>query len=172
MIIARKWAKLAAISCAALAVYHKTGAQMSTAPPTSSPQVRIAISQTLPQLDGSHLHVSVVEVKYGPGGSSPPHSHPCPVVGYIVEGTIRIQLKSEPETIYKVGDSFYEAANGVHLVSANASGKEPAKLLAYFVCDHETPLSVDVPETRTSGGGTDEQSTVEPLSCDAARPSQ
>jgi quercetin dioxygenase-like cupin family protein len=54
-------------------------------------------------------------------------------------------VKGEAEAIYKAGESFYEAPNGVHLVSANASAAEPAKLLATMICDHEAPLSVDVP---------------------------
>jgi quercetin dioxygenase-like cupin family protein len=53
-------------------------------------------------------------------------------------------VKGEPEAIYKTGESFYEPPNGVHLVSANANDKERAELLAYFVCDHQTALSVDV----------------------------
>jgi hypothetical protein len=31
-------------------------------------------------------------------------------------------------------------------VSANASDGEPARFLAYFVCDHRTPLTVPVTE--------------------------
>ena len=100
----------------------------------------------MPPLDGTHLKVTVVEVAYAPGGASKPHSHGCPVVGYVTQGAIRYQVKGEPEAIYKAGDSFYEAANGVHQVSANASDKEPAKLIAYFLCDHDVPLSTAVPE--------------------------
>ena len=33
-------------------------------------------------------------------------------------------MKGEPETIYKAGESFYEAPKGIHLISANASAKE------------------------------------------------
>src|SRR6267154_1576636 len=51
------------------------------------------------------------------------------------------------EAIYRAGESFYEAPNGVHLISANASDKEPVRFLASFTCDRETPLSVAVPET-------------------------
>jgi hypothetical protein len=65
-------------------------------------------------MDGGHREVEVVEVAYGPGGSSSP-SHSCPVIAVVVEGTIRTQVK-------------------------------PAKLLAYFVCDHETPVTVVVTE--------------------------
>jgi len=83
-------------------------------------------------------------VNYGPAEASEPHSHPCAVIGYVVEGVLRTQVRGEPERIYKSGQSFYEAPNGVHLVSANGSSTEPAKLVAYLICDRDTPLSVDV----------------------------
>ncbi|MGB7845797.1 MAG: cupin domain-containing protein [Candidatus Acidiferrum sp.] len=106
---------------------------------------RIAFSHDLPPLKGDKLSVTLVEVIYGPGESSTPHSHPCPVIGYVLEGALRTQVQGEPAAIYKAGESFYEAPNGVHLVSANASDKERARLLAYFVCDQHSALSVDVP---------------------------
>jgi quercetin dioxygenase-like cupin family protein len=112
---------------------------------------RIAFSQTMPQLDGSHLQITTVEVTYAPGNYSAPHSHPCPVVGYVIHGAVRMQVKGGPETVYKAGDSFYEAPNGIHLVSANASSTEPATFLAYFLCDHSTALSVEMPESKAKG---------------------
>lgn len=121
---------------------------VSAAPQASPAQVRTALAHALPQLDGSHLKVTVVEVVYPPGGASKPHTHGCPVVGYIAQGAIRYQIKGEPETIFQAGDSFYEAANGVHQISANASQTEPAKLVAFFLCDHDAPLS-----TAVSAGG-------------------
>ena len=99
-------------------------------------------SHSLPQLDGGHLRATVVEVNYAPGEADKPHSHPCTVIGYVAQGAIRFQVKGGPEAVYKAGESFYEAPNGVHQVSANASDKEPAKLIAFFVCDHETTLTM------------------------------
>jgi quercetin dioxygenase-like cupin family protein len=64
------------------------------------------------------------------------------VIGYVAQGAIRFQVKGGPESVFKTGESFYEPPNGVHQVSANASDKEPAKLIAFFVCDHETSLTV------------------------------
>jgi len=113
---------------------------------------RATLSHDLPRMDAAHLRVSMVEVVYGPGGSSPAHSHPCPLVGHVVEGALRMQVKGEPEAIYRAGESFYEAPNGVHLVSANESDKETAKFIAVFVCDHDTPLSVGAPEPAPAGG--------------------
>jgi len=112
-------------------------------------RARVAFAHDLPRLIGDKLSVTIVEVNYGPGESSAPHSHPCPVIGYVLEGTLRTQVKGEPEAIYKAGESFYEAPNGVHVVSANASDKGRAKLLAYFVCDQHGPLSVAVPESKS-----------------------
>jgi len=120
--------------------------------PETKERARVALSHALPKLNGEHLKATVVEVHYGPGESSPPHSHPCAVIGYVVEGALRTQVKGEPEAIYKAGESFYEAPNSVHLVSANASQTEAATFIAYFVCDHDTPLSSDMPESATPGG--------------------
>ena len=99
-------------------------------------------SHSLPAMDGAHLRAILVEVNYAPGEKDKPHSHPCPVIGYVAQGSIRFQVRGGAETVYKTGESFYEPPNGVHQVSANASDTEPARLIAYFTCDHETPLTV------------------------------
>jgi quercetin dioxygenase-like cupin family protein len=108
---------------------------------------RVAFSHALPLLNGDKLAVNVVEVTYGPGESSAPHSHPCPVIAYVAEGEIRSRVDGKPEATYKAGDTFYEAPNGVHAVSANASKIKPAKLVAFFVCDHAGPLSTPAERT-------------------------
>jgi quercetin dioxygenase-like cupin family protein len=149
--------KSSAISCVAIAIafalWQLAGAQATNDAPEhqTTKNVRLAFSHDLPRLEGSHLKATIVEVTYGPGESSPPHSHPCPVVGYVIEGALRTQVRGEAETIYRAGESFYEAPDGVHQVSANASGTRPVKFLAYFVCDHDAPLSAAVAETPGTG---------------------
>ena len=105
---------------------------------------RIAISQLLPAMAGDSLNVTLVEVSYGPGSSSPPHTHPCPVIGYVISGTLRTQVEGEPEATYRAGQTFYEHPNTVHLVSGNPSGQDSVTFLAYFVCDRRAPLSSSV----------------------------
>ena len=153
MITNRMWASLSLmISCAAVTGSHLvTARDAARTGQIKNERSRVTFSHDLPRLNGDELSVTIVEVNYGPGESSTPHSHPFPVIGYVVEGALRTQVKGEPEALYKAGESFYEAANGVHLVSANASDKEPAKFLAYFVCDHHAALSVDVPESKPAG---------------------
>jgi quercetin dioxygenase-like cupin family protein len=143
-----------AILCVAAALSDIAFAQAKsgTVPSGAKERARIAFSHSLPKLDGGRLKATVVEVHYGPGESSTPHSHPCAVIGYVVEGSIRTQVQGQLEAIVKTGESFYEAPNGVHLVSANASQTEPASFIAFFVCDHDAPLSSDVPSAVTPGG--------------------
>ena len=120
-----------------------SSARLSAAQSSTGASHPAPFSHALPQLDGNHLRAIVVEVNYAPGEADKPHSHPCTVIGYVAQGAIRFQVKgAEPEAVYTAGESFYEAPNGVHQVSANASDKEPAKLIAFFICDHETPLTV------------------------------
>ena len=63
-------------------------------------------SHTLPALKADRLTVSLVEVTYAPGASSSPHSHPCPVVGHVIEGSVRMRVEGEPEKTFGVGNSF------------------------------------------------------------------
>jgi quercetin dioxygenase-like cupin family protein len=143
-------AGIIAVSAAALAravVRHQAEAQQ-----TATEQTRAPFSHALPHLDGDHLKATVVEVTYAPGESDPPHSHPCPVMVYVIEGSYRSQVKGQPEAIYHPGESFYEPPNGIHQISANASDKLPVKFLAYFVCDRDTELTIPVPETKAARG--------------------
>jgi quercetin dioxygenase-like cupin family protein len=150
----RKWGSFAAgILYFALVASSATPTQIGgRAASEKIERARIAFAHALPKLDGRHLKATVVEVTYGPGESSMPHSHPCAVIGTMLEGALRTQVKGEPERTYKAGESFYEEANGVHQVSANASQQERARFLAYFVCDHDGPLSVDTPQSERAEG--------------------
>ena len=53
----------------------------------------------------------------------------------MLEGAIRSQVNDGPVTVYKAGESFSEMPGDRHVVSANASETQPAKLLAVFVVD-------------------------------------
>jgi quercetin dioxygenase-like cupin family protein len=118
--------------------------ELANATVDTTAHAQVVLSHQLPALDGDHLAVTIVEVRYGPGGRSAPHRHPCPVVGYILEGSFQSQVEGEAEHTYTAGQSFYEAANAVHLVSANASRERPLRFLASFTCDRATPLSMPV----------------------------
>lgn len=133
---------LSAIAC--VAAGEAAWLQSNSAAPGNSAQrtrARVAVAEWLPAMRGSHLRATLLEVTYPPGGHSSPHLHPCPVVGFVLAGALRFQVDGGSEQVLQAGQSFYEAPNTHHLISANASTTEPAKFLAYFVCDGEQELT-------------------------------
>lgn len=98
-------------------------------------KISVVFDQPLPNVPGKSMKGVLVE--YGPGGSSPAHTHAKSAFIYatVLEGEIRSQVNDGPETTYKAGENFSENPGDRHGVSANASDTAPAKLLAVFVVD-------------------------------------
>jgi quercetin dioxygenase-like cupin family protein len=115
------------------------------AQPATAGKARVARVAPLPKMDGANLKVHAVEVTYPPGATSTAHRHPCPLVGYMVSGQMRMQVSDGPLTDYKAGDTFVEMPTDVHRVATNPSKDTPAVFLVTFVCDKETPLTVPEP---------------------------
>jgi len=98
--------------------------------------------QDLPKVSLDGWTVTASEVDYEPGGVSKPHRHPGFVLGYVLEGEVRFQLKGGQERICKTGEMFYEPPGSVHLVSANASSTNKARLLAMVFAEKGQMLSM------------------------------
>jgi quercetin dioxygenase-like cupin family protein len=84
-------------------------------------------------------------VEYGPGGYSPSHRHAKSAIIYatVIEGAVRMQVNNEPVRTYRVGENWTEMPGDHHVVSANASKTQPAKILAVFVVDDaDTELTI------------------------------
>lgn len=115
--------------------------------PRSDAKVKDLLRQTLQEkVDGQPAMVSLVEVHYPAGGSSQPHRHPGPIVGYVLEGAIEFQLDDGPVQTIRAGETFFEPARALHKVSRNASQTEPARFLAYMLApqsEKELVLPVD-----------------------------
>jgi quercetin dioxygenase-like cupin family protein len=98
-------------------------------------KVTLVYDHEIPNVPGKSLRGVLVE--YGPGGSNPAHTHPKSAFIYatVLEGAIKSQVNDGPVTTYRAGESWSEQPGDRHLVSANASDTEPARLLAVFVVD-------------------------------------
>ena len=98
-------------------------------------KVTLVYEHALPNVPGKSIKGVLVE--YGPGGSSPAHTHPKSAFIYatVLEGAIRSSVNGGPVVIYHAGQNFSEMPGDLHSVSENASKTEPAKLLAVFVVD-------------------------------------
>src|SRR5580704_13542222 len=82
------------------------------------------------KLDGKKSKATVVEVTIEPGEGSPPHRHPGPVFGYVLEGKYEHAIDDEPVKTLKAGDTFYEPTGCLHRVSRNPSTKGRTRVLA------------------------------------------
>ena len=134
-----------AAALALLAVTHGPSVRAAQTPPAvKAAAVRVV---ALPKMDGANLKVHVVQVTYPPGAASTAHRHPCPIVGYMISGTMRMQVSDQPVAEYKAGDTFVEMPTDVHRMGSNPSTDTPAVFTATFVCDKDTPLSVPVTAT-------------------------
>ena len=98
-------------------------------------KVTLVYEHELPNVPGKSIRGILVE--YGPGGTSPAHTHPSSAFIYatVLEGSIRSQVNDGPVKVYKAGESFSELPGDRHSVSENGSKTKPAKLLAVFVVD-------------------------------------
>ncbi|WP_229501403.1 cupin domain-containing protein [Nostoc mirabile] len=98
-------------------------------------KVTLVFDHALPNVPGKS--VKGLLVKYGPGGSTPAHTHAASAFVYatVLEGAIRSKVNDNPEQVYHAGENFFEVPGDHHRVSANASDTEPARLLAVFVVD-------------------------------------
>ena len=121
--------------CAALFVATPLAAAAADHAKEANARVTLVYQHELPNVPGKSIKGVLVE--YGPGGSSPAHSHAPSAFIYatVLEGAISSQVNDGPVKIYRAGESFSEMPGDRHLVSANASATEPARLLAVFVVD-------------------------------------
>lgn len=115
-----------------------TPATGGAGPATAGVTVRQMMMQPLP-IPGNRV-VAVVVVEYAPGAGSPPHLHPGPVFGYVLEGRVEIGIDQAAPITYSAGDTWYEAPCRTHRVSRNASATDPAKILAFLIVKKGEPI--------------------------------
>jgi len=101
--------------------------------------IRQLLMQPLPAMDNKVA--AVVTVDYAPGAGSPPHRHPGPVFGYVLEGSIVVQVEPGRPITYTQGQIWYEPPRHTHRVSRNGSETRPAKLLAFLIIEKGQALT-------------------------------
>lgn len=121
-----------AIVCCAFAI-----PPAPAAPPPNVQQVMLEQFADLPGREGLMLIVT-----YPPGGADEIHRHDAHAFVYVLEGSIVMQLKGAEPVTLKVGQSFYEAPQDIHLVGRNASDTKPAKFVVFLVKNQGVPALI------------------------------
>ena len=127
---------LCGVAVAALSVSAASADEVSTVLiSTEKAKVTLIFDRVLPNVPGKSMKGVLVE--YQPGGFNPAHTHPKSAFIYatVLEGAIRSKVNDGPEKVYRAGESWAEVPGDHHVVSANASDTQPARLLAVFVVD-------------------------------------
>lgn len=128
--------------CAALGLASVAYAQQ-TATDTDQNTHNTIIRKTLltqalkAKINGKGAKVIMLELTYPPGNSTPPHHHTGPVLGYVLEGALKSQVKGQPLRICRQGEAFFEPTGAIHQVSGNASTDKPAKFLAIHILEKD-----------------------------------
>jgi quercetin dioxygenase-like cupin family protein len=73
-------------------------------------------------------HVTAQEITLEPGQETGWHTHPVPVIGYILDGELTVDYGAKGQKVYHKGDGFVEALNQPH--NGRNTGQEPVKILA------------------------------------------
>lgn len=90
--------------------------------------------------------VQVKEVILAPAQRAPLHQHPCPVVGYVTQGTLLYQVQGQSPRLLKKGDAFYEPAYTAVAHFDNESTSEPLTFIAFYLTQGEANLIELLPQ--------------------------
>lgn len=72
------------------------------------------------------------------GVSAGRHTHPGEEVGYVLEGTVTIEINGATKTL-KAGESFFIPANTVH--NATNSTTSPVAIISTYIVEKGKPLA-------------------------------
>lgn len=103
---------------------------------TPSPGVTVTVlrADRLKAIESPKPRVStMLEVTLDPESGSPPHRHPGPVCGYVLEGTFEFQVEGKPMQTLKAGDTFFEPEMILHQVGRNPDTKNKTRVLATII---------------------------------------
>jgi quercetin dioxygenase-like cupin family protein len=84
-------------------------------------------------------HAVQVLAEFVPGGAAGKHTHPGEELGYVVEGTLQLEIAGEPPRTLKAGEVFFVEAGKVH--DGKNVGSGPAKVLATYIVEKGKPVA-------------------------------
>jgi quercetin dioxygenase-like cupin family protein len=130
--------------CAAVLVVPFVAALGQDYPPLKRVPV---LSAPIPSSNPSIKLVRGARIQFAPKQPTGLHLHPVSTVGIVTEGSFLFQPEGESVRTLHVGDSFFEPAGKRILHFDNASSKDPAAIVVYYLTDSDkTPLITLLPK--------------------------
>ncbi|MGW3961568.1 cupin domain-containing protein [Amycolatopsis sp. NPDC005003] len=96
-----------------------------------------------------------IVVEYPPGDpGTPPHRHPGPAFGYVLEGEMVFELEGEPPRVVRAGEAFWEPGGDViHYQDGNNRDDVPVRFTVTMLCEPGKPMVDLVTEDELSAKG-------------------
>ncbi len=94
-------------------------------------------------LSAKDRHAVVAQAEFTPGGMVGKHTHPGEELGYVLEGTVMLEVDGKPAQTLKAGDAYFIPAGVIH--AAKNVGGGGAKVLATYIVEQGKPVSTPVP---------------------------
>lgn len=118
-----------------LAAFILIAGATTLAQDTGPPQQIVRKDVLTAVIDGRKdvARVEIKEIDFAPSQRTGVHRHPCPVVGYVAAGSIRFQVEGEAPRVLSAGEAFFEPAHTRIRQFDNASPREPAKFIAFYL---------------------------------------
>jgi quercetin dioxygenase-like cupin family protein len=133
---------------------------MSTTPSTNPARPADALASGLRRTEVQHRTSSIpgrdivqVRTEIPDGVASGWHTHPGEEIGYIVEGTVRMEVAGEEALLLPAGTGFLIPPGTPH--NAHDLGPGTGVMLSTYLVDPQAPLStfVDAPTDAEGDGG-------------------
>jgi quercetin dioxygenase-like cupin family protein len=83
----------------------------------------------------------MARVEFQPGAVIGRHTHPGEEIGYVLEGTLVLEVDGKPPVTLKAGESYFIEAGRVH---GGRNGNTPASVLTTYVVEKGKPLATAV----------------------------
>jgi quercetin dioxygenase-like cupin family protein len=90
--------------------------------------------------------VTVLEVEIAPGKETGWHQHPVPGYGYILSGSVVIEMEGGEQKQFGAGDAFVEVINISH--NGKNLGTQPVRILVFFSGEAGKPYTVRTTKNR------------------------
>src|SRR5262245_55475026 len=116
------WATVVAVMLTSFGVWAQQ-------PPAQTGFKRIPFQQGDLSVTGREGVQAIAEIQ--PGAESGRHTHPGEEFGYVLEGTLTLELQGKPAATKKAGEGFIIPAGTVH--NARNTSKAVAKVLATYI---------------------------------------
>ena len=100
--------------------------------------------KSLLQQDGPPGYLTIINIlEFAPGAREARHTHPGPLSGYVLEGTLTLEHEGRPVTAYKAGEAFYVDAGKIHFGLNDSAAS--LKFIATLVVEKGKPPASPAP---------------------------